>query len=124
MIDDSHTKDPTKTKPLLIKVLGAGLLVAVAYGIWTEMRPGGAFNAYSCSNLVPEIVALSADNASALLPTKLAGVLEHRTISSTKDRVECVGTAMLSNGLRGEIKYRAYVEADQWWIVYDPVIPT
>ena len=113
----TEAKEPPKTS-LRNKILAVGFL-GLLLGFGPLMDYVSA-KGYDCDNLVSEIVALSDQNKNPLFGIRIIDIVEPKTLSTAADRVECQGTAIISNGSRGTVKYRAYTEYDKWWIASDP----
>lgn len=99
-----------------------GAIVGVAALAAYENRDAAALflmggSAYNCTNVIPEVVRISGETKGAI---QVVGIGDSKLVSKTEDRLECTGTGVLATGQKVPLKYRAYVEYDQWWIVYEP----
>ncbi len=115
---------PVEEKPKSAWPQRIAMGVAVAAGIYAyqnwdsvSVQLFGA-SAYTCTNIVPQVVQISEKNGSPLLP-KVIGIIEAKLISETDSHIECAGTAMLSTAQKTAISYRAYEDGGQWWIKYE-----
>ncbi|MCO5153394.1 MULTISPECIES: hypothetical protein [unclassified Shinella] len=92
--------------------LAGALVVLTQTNVLTELSKG----TYDCDNLVPEIVSLSAEQASG---AKILGIFEIKTVKKEPETTECTGLAVMSDQSKQNVSYKAYIEYDQWWIVYN-----
>jgi hypothetical protein len=87
-----------------------------AYENWDTVSTQYLGLAYSCQNVIPELTKLPPANA---MSPKLVGVVNHGTVSTTPERIECSGVGMFSDGQRVPIAYRVWKEGGQWWVAFE-----
>lgn len=86
---------------------------------WSVFAGSDQAAAYTCDNMVPEVLAMSETNQSALLPVKVLDIVERQMLVDNDTRVACRGVAILSSGDKASVNYRAYIEYDKWWVKYE-----
>lgn len=115
-------KQETNTTPGWVKTIGYGAAAAAAFYVfsdWDRISTRYLGAAYTCENMVAEVLEIAEKNTAAGMP-KLIGLVEKKGVSSSDDRTECAATGVFSNGMRYPIAYRAYIEDGQWWIFFEP----
>ena len=95
----------------LVGLAGIAILVTQT-NVLTEMAKG----TYDCDNLVSEIVSLSEEQQGG---PRILGIFEIQSVTNQPDLTECKGLAVMSDQTKMYVTYKAYIEYDQWWIVYN-----
>lgn len=120
MTISEETKAPAGSNLLKRMMIGAviGLGVYAAFNWDTVSISIFGPAAYTCDNIVPQVVDIAEKNATTF-NLKLIGIIDPSQVSRTETRLECKGQGMLSNGTKASVAYRAYEEGGQWWIFYE-----
>ncbi len=120
MADNVEEKDPPHVELVKRLILGAAVGAVIYSALnWQTVSVylfGGA--AYTCENLVPDVIGISEKNG-GIFNIKLVGVMDRQQISKTDTRLECKGQGVFATGIKMPIAYRAYEEGGQWWIFYE-----
>jgi len=109
-VDKKQTGTSWPVAIAVMVVVGGGIFAASKWDRIMIQLFGGS--AYTCTNVINEVLAASA--------TRVIGIGNPTQVSKTDDRLECKGIAVLSNGGRTNINYRAYLEFDKWWVSFEP----
>lgn len=93
-----------------------GMVAAWIIPSWIMRSPA----AYNCTDLIPEVVSLSVDNARGLQNVKLVDIVEQRTVSAGTDKsIECEGLGIFNDASKVRINYRVYQEYGKPWLTYE-----
>lgn len=120
MTNSSETKEPAGNDLLKRVIVGAlvGAGVYAAFNWETVSVYLFGASAYTCDNLVPQVVDIAEKNG-GIFNVRLIGIIGPSQVSKTDTRIECRGQGMFATGTKMPIAYRAYEEGGQWWIFYE-----
>ena len=115
---ETNAENSSVAKP---NKLARGLLIAAVIfgGVFVYNLMTNEF-AYSCEDLVPQVVRISKENGTSRGNALVIDVVEVKEHSKNVGALECSGLGILSSGMKQTIQFRQYSEYDKWWVKYEP----
>lgn len=100
------------------RLIRGAIVIAMFLSPWLAFRWYDSYSS-SCQGMVGDVAKLSADNKSALNPSRIIDVVQTSESSRQEKEIVCRGTAIWSDGRKTPISYRTYEEYGKWWLTYE-----